>query len=182
MELNEEAIRARLKVTPPACFASMKPLRDEPPAQWAGKNLTVWKLACPCGGDHGQFLGYPVGKFNPHYDGPEYLSPFAFRCAKCGTVHEVMDTNRHGYHAYICDSPSHITGEGEKSVYACAKCHGTDLAVKVCLFHWDDIIEMIEEEPEEFADKAENMFIEFHAFGHCQACGHEEKVAEYNKL
>jgi hypothetical protein len=84
--------------------------------------------------------------------------------------------------ALACDSRSHITGEGEKHVYACAKCGGTDLSVKTGLFYWDAVMDLVEDEPEEFADKAENCVNEFFAFGRCIACGEEAEMAGYSKL
>lgn len=44
MDLDEATIRATLKVMPPACFKTMKPLQDEPPAMWADQDL-VEKVA-----------------------------------------------------------------------------------------------------------------------------------------
>src|SRR5205823_3801965 len=98
--MNEEELVKRLRTTAPSCLRNFNATPSELPEPFDNNPCSVWQLACCCGNSRGRFLGYSLKDYNAEYNGPEsFISPLAFECSACKTITELLDTDRHGYHA-----------------------------------------------------------------------------------
>src|SRR5207244_3598866 len=130
--------------------------------------VSTWQLACPCGSAEGSFVGYPLRLYAEKYDGDAFVGPLGFECANCGRLLEVFDTEQHGYHAECSDSSQgHICGEGPREKFKCRHCGSIRFIVLVSFFYWEASMDLVEDEPGEFAAVAQNLFCEFVANGRC---------------
>ena len=149
---------------------------------WKGCDNVAWQLTCPCGCRKGAFLGYPLRRYNPRYCGDAFVGPLGFECSGCGQVRELLDTDKHGYHAEIGSSSCHIRGEGPREAFACPGC-GSRLFRVVCSFlFWPATIDLVVDEPAEFLEVAEDLFNEFVAHGRCDGCGQMVRFTDFGKL
>ncbi len=100
--MDEEQLVKRLQTAVPSCLRQFKTTPADLPEPFDDNPCSVWLIACTCGGEQGRFLGYPLSSYNTEYKGPQcFLSPLAFDCIACNTVTELLETDRHGYHAEV---------------------------------------------------------------------------------
>lgn len=182
MAIDRATIANRMRTTVPRCIASFVCTSAARPEPRQNDDIAVWRISCKCGGQHGAFLGYPLRDFNTTYAGTEFIGPLGFACAKCEQITEVFDTDQHGYHAEACGMSSKICGEGPREKFACPTCAGTDFEVLTSFFFWPASIDLVEDEPEEFESRAQDLFCEFVAHGRCQACGALVRFTDFGKL
>jgi hypothetical protein len=170
----------QLQSTVPTCLQNFKAIGPKvDPEVW--HQSVAWKVGCPCGSVTGAILGYPLRKYVTDYSGPEtYLSPLAFRCAKCRKATELFDTNEHGYDAEcgkLAGSEfrsSNIRGEGEREDFPCPDCEKTEFHVTTYFTH--PHFDLIEDEPE-LEPRAQDFFDVFNCNGKCASCGTESNIA-----
>jgi len=182
MALDRDAIAERMRTTVPRCIAHFIAMPANRPEPWTGTEIAVWRIACSCGCRHGSFLGYQLSDYNTTYSGSPFVGPLGFECAKCGRISEVLDTNQHGYHADACASPSHICGEGPRQVFVCSDCGGKRFEVLTSFFFWPASVDLVEDEPDEFESRAQDLFCEFVANGYCEKCGLLSRFTDFGKL
>lgn len=172
-----------LKKTPPSCLKGfdVKPARLSQPVDEYLRS--AWKIACRCGETRGRFLGYLLSDNNAEYDGPDFISPLSFKCSKCNEVIELLDTDKHGYHAEVGrlenghTGSSKRRGKGPAKSLPCENCGEQLFRVKVGFVFWDaDELEDIEDE------HLENFFNEFLCECECVACGTITNPTHFGKL
>lgn len=168
--------------TPPRCLGQFLCTPAERPEPWNADDIAVWKIACPCGSQHGSFLGYPLKRFDPNSPGADFVSPLGFECVKCRQTTEIFDTKCHGYHAEACASSSAVRGEGDRNAFACPACAAKTFEVLTSFFFWPASVDLVEDEPEEFESRAQDLFCEFVAHGRCQDCGKITRFTDFGKL
>ncbi len=145
--------------------------RDEP--------HSAWVLACGCGHGTGQLLGHRLSDYSEAPDcGDTIVGPLGFKCGSCGSIIELLDTDRHGYHARL-GSPSKIRGKGRRPAFACRRCSGQEFTVLVAFLFWEGAIEVFLDEP---TWQYEEYFNEFLCFCACAACGQVSEPTEFGKL
>lgn len=84
----------------------------------SGVNFNCFKLICRCGHDIWRVHGYWLG----NRDG--FIGPLAIRCAKCGELQELIDTDKDGHDAEIGDS-SLERRSGARSEWECNSCNSS---------------------------------------------------------
>src|SRR5262245_48970128 len=100
--MDEVRLAERLRTTAPSCLQGFSATPAQLPEPFDDNPRSVWQIACRCGEATGRFLGYPLKEYNSEYDGPQcFISPLAFECSACKTVTELLDTDRHGFHADV---------------------------------------------------------------------------------
>jgi hypothetical protein len=169
-----------MRTHPPRCVGGFKAEEADPPEPWDFCDLVTWKLSCTCGCGDGAFQGYSLKRYNEGYTGDAFVGPLAFECSRCGTVRDILDTAKHGYHAEIGSSSCHIRGEGAGERFVCTQCNGSRFWVLATFFFWEAAIDLIEDQPE-LAPRAENFFNEFQAHGRCASCGHLSRFTDFGK-
>jgi hypothetical protein len=182
MTMDRETIAQRMRTKVPRCLAPFLVTRADRPEPWVGDDIAVWRIACNCGGSYGSFLGYPLSQYNTKYSGSNFVGPLAFQCRKCNQVSELFDTNKHGYHAEACASPSKIYGEGPRQAFICPLCAGKSFEMLTSFFFWPASIDLVEDEPVEFESRAQDLFCEFVAHGGCEGCGKVVRFTDFGKL
>jgi hypothetical protein len=180
--MDRETILQRMLTTVPRCIAPFVSTPADRPEPWQGDDIAVWRIACECGWPYGSFLGYPLSHYNSKYSGSDFVGPLAFECGKCNRVSELFDTNEHGYHAEACASPSKICGEGPRQQFACPSCTSKHFKVVTTFFFWTASVDLVEDEPEEFESRAQDLFCEFVAHGRCQGCSTLTRFTDFGKL
>jgi hypothetical protein len=114
----------------------------------------------------------------------EFIGPLGFKCASCGKITELLDTDRHGYHAEIAEieggvGSTKVCGKGRRKAYSCSECAAEEFAVTVAFLFWEGTMEVFLDEP----DWAfEEFFNEFLCYCRCVACGHTSEPTEFGKL
>ena len=181
MAMEVDEIVEQMLSTPPRCIGDFKAEPAARPEEWDG-DVAAWQIACACGSRRGQFVGYPLNRYNTSYTGAAFVGPLAFECAESKRVTEVLDTNQHGYHAEACDSQSHLCGEGPREAFACAGCKEKQFEVTTSFFFWPASVDLVEDEPEEFEERAQDLFNEFVAHGRCVGCGALSRFTDFGKL
>ena len=182
MGLDRDAIAQKMRTTVPRCIEHLVAEPAERPEPWDGPDISVWRIACACGCRHGSFLGYPLRRYNSKYLGSAFVGPLGFECGNCGRVTEILDTNQHGYHAEACESSSHIRGDGPRESFVCPDCTGNQFEIVTSFFFRSASIDLVEDEPEEFESRAQDLFCEFVAHGHCRTCGQLVRFTDFGKL
>jgi hypothetical protein len=136
-----------------------------------------WKIECPCGGESGKILGYPLRDLEASYEGPVlFVSPLAFQCANCDRVIQIIDTNKHGYDGECGHGAATIRGEGERATFACQFC--CEMTFRVATSFQHSHFDIIEDEPE-LEPVAQNYFDWFACKGVCTNCGEEQGFGDY---
>jgi hypothetical protein len=181
-QLDREKTARKMCTSVPRCIASFVVKMTVKPEPWDASNLATWKLMCPCGAEEGAFLGYPLRHYNEEYKGTAFIGPLGFECAKCKTILEILDTNHHGYHADACSSPSHICGDGPRERFACPGCGRNHFGIVTSFFYWEASIDLVEDEPEEFFERAQDLFCEFVAHGWCDKCHAFVRFTDFGKF
>jgi hypothetical protein len=181
-ELDRATIARHMCSTPPRCISEFIARPTDAPEAWKGSSISTWQLWCSCGSDDGAFLGYPLRHYTDQFEGDAFVGPLGFLCAKCKQTLEVLDTKEHGYHAESCSFSSHISGEGPRVKFVCRNCGGSLFSVKVSFFYWEAVIDLVEDEPAEFAPVSQNLFNEFVAHGRCIGCCRVSRFTDFGKL
>lgn len=161
---------------PPSCLdgfqAECVPLKDD---IW--NDRVEWKIICPCGGDNGKILGYPLAELKSDYDGPVlFVSPLAYECSSCDRTIEIIDTNRHGYDGEYGYGSATIRGQGDRKSFACRSCNAMTFRVETCFQH--SHFDHVQDEPE-LKPVAQNYFDWFACTGICISCGEEQGFGDY---
>jgi hypothetical protein len=182
MSLDRNGIATLMLTTVPRCLAGFRTTTAESPEPWKGNHVAVWRLACPCGGERGALLGYPLSRYNPKYSGTAFVGPLALDCEKCRQVTELFDTHQHGYHVEACACPTHVAGTGPRDRFRCPDCQGGQFAIVTSFFFWEASIDLVEDEPEEFEPRAQDLFCEFVAHGQCEKCDRWVRFTDFGKL
>jgi hypothetical protein len=182
--MDEEQLVERLRTSAPSCLQGFKATPSQLPEPFDENPYSVWRIACHCGGTNGRFLGYPLKDFNPEDDGPEcFLSPLAFECASCNAVTELLDTDRHGYHAEVArrqgdeGGSAKLRGTGPRQSFTCPACGGKLFGIQVGFVFWYP-----DELAEEFDDAWEELFSIFLCHCKCVGCGQTSQPTEFGKL
>jgi hypothetical protein len=179
---DRDAIARKMCATVPRCIGEFAAERAERPEPRAGTNISAWNLYCSCGSGDGAVLGYPLRRYNLQYQGDAFVGPIGFECAKCKRILEALDSNRHGYHAEACASPSHICGAGPRDKFTCHNCGSAVFALTVSFFYWEASIDLVEDEPQVFAERAQDLFFEFVAHGRCANCNRLLRLTDFGKF
>ena len=161
---------------PPSCLDGFQvdriPLEDD---RWDDR--VEWKIACPCGGESGKILGYPLRDLKPSYDGPEFfVSPLAFQCSNCERVIEIIDTDKHGYDGECGHGAATLRGEGDQVAFACLSCSEGRFRVVTCFQH--SHFDIIDDDPV-LEPVAQNYFDWFDCVGVCTSCGEKQSFGDY---
>ncbi|MEM7312178.1 MAG: hypothetical protein AAF497_03405 [Planctomycetota bacterium] len=96
---------------------------------------------------------------------------------------ELLDTDKHGYHADIdiragtSDGSTKYRGSGEKLAYGCPKCGQYLFGFDLVFDYWD-----VGELAEEFDGRWEDLFNGFACQASCSECGHISDPTEFGKL
>jgi hypothetical protein len=192
MELQNQA--AYYRSHPPRCIAGFiaKPVTlaaftldghapassvDVPGVVIEGPELlnTVFLLACACGGEQHYVLGY-------HWRNPDFhnelvfLSPLTLRCASCGKVTELIDTDRHGYDAEIGAIVATARAEGKRGEYRCDRC-GVEPFQVCARFEYSD--DLFDRDFKEFRGREQDLFSWFSAVGKCRGCSRLLSIADF---
>jgi hypothetical protein len=180
-EFDYDAVKQRMLTQRPRCLLGFVVDRTDRPEPWEDEDVVTWRLCCPCGCAGGALLGHPVSRFNPDYQGAEFLGPLSFQCFNCGRVIGILDTRQHGYHGEL-GSNTHYCGEGQASSFVCPNCSKTRFVVLVSLFFWPAAMDLVEDEPGKYAAYAENLFNQAIIHGRCVGCEQLAVMAAYDKL
>jgi hypothetical protein len=183
---GDDPLIGLLQTTPPACVAGFGLTPARLPAAWGGDLcVSTWRLACPCGESRSRIRGFRLGDYNPAYPSSDlFISPIGLECAACGTVTEILDTDRHGYHAELArraggTGSANYRGSGPRTAWPCPQCAGDLFGVTVAFWYWDIVREVIEDEP---AWPAQDFFSVFRLLADCAGCGHASEPTDFGKL
>lgn len=182
--MDEKQLIARLLTTPPSCLEGFKVETGTFPEPFGEDPCSVWRISCRCEGSHGRFLGYELKEIALESGEREgFVSPLAFQCAACEEITELLDTDRHGYHAAVARLQNHSTGscyhrgEGPRKAFLCPGCGGQSFAITVGFVYWNI------DELAEYFDKAwEDLFSLFLCECRCEACGQISKPVALDDL
>lgn len=180
--MNEVQLVELLQTTTPSCLRNFNATPSQLPVPFDDNPCSIWQVACPCGGTKARFFGYPLKDYNPEYDGPEcFISPLALECDACKTVTELLDTDRHGYHAEVARRDGGIgsvkrRGKGPRRAFACSGCKKDHFEVIVGFVFWypDELIE--------FDGEWEELFNVFLCHCKCTGCGQTSQPTNFGKL
>lgn len=127
--------------------------------------------------EYGQILGYPLSDYNPGVrDKQQFISPLAFECSVCRTVTEVIDTDRHGYHAMLGKSAV-MRGKGPRQAFRCPHCAKEEFSLIVTFIYWQGAFQAMPGEP---AEKMKDYFNGFQAHGFCVMCHEKTFIAGFD--
>ena len=142
----------------------------------APENLDIiFLLYCTCGSDRHYILGHYWR--NPDYNNVlVFLSPLALRCAACGKVTELIDTDIHGYDGECGHGVATKRGEGRREEYLCDECGPQPLEGFVRFEYPDDLFT---EDFAEFRGREQDLFTWFSVAGKCVGCSRLLHVTEF---
>jgi hypothetical protein len=180
--MDEEQLVELLQTTAPSCLRDFIVTPTQLPEPFDDNLCSVWQVACRCGGTQGRFLGYPLKDYNTDYDGPMcFLGPLGFECHRCYAVTELLDTDRHGYHADLARreggiGSAKLRGQGPRHKWTCPDCHKDRFEVVVGFVFWypDELIE--------FDGEWEELFNVFLCYCRCGHCGLTSQPTDFGKL
>lgn len=182
--MDEEQLIARLRTTPPSCLNGFEVAPAQFPKPFDNNPCSVWQLSCRCGCLRGKFLGYPLKNYNAGYVGAEcFLSPLAFECAACTAITEILDTDRHGYHAEVSRregdniGSGKLRGEGPRHSFSCPGCGAPEFTLTLGFVFWYP-----DELAEEFDDAWEDLFSVFLCHCQCANCAQISQPTDFGKL
>lgn len=187
--MNGKALEKLVCSTPPRCLRRLTAKRVPMPAQWGWgvamrwDAAAAWKLACRCGRGKGWLLGHPLAALNPEAAGDKsFVSPFAFRCARCDQTTKFLDTDVDGTGAELARleesgvGGAAYRGTGRKQPFPCPKCRGTRGEVAVALFFTADYMDELEEDG--IAFPFENLFSGVRVYYRCSSCGKQAMATD----
>ncbi len=164
---------------PPECLARFKltKKRGQDLSQWA----TRFQLSCSCGHRQGEVVGYSLSRVAGRKQatgGDLFVGPLLFRCGKCKTVIEIIDTEHDGYHGRI-GSSAVCRGKGEPDEFICSGCMGG-------VWQLQATVEMNEGAFDLWYDDSEialeNFFDVFQLHGSCAKCKTTTTIASFENL
>lgn len=167
---------------PPECLARFKlrKKRASDLGQWA----TQFQLACSCGHRQGEVLGYRLSKLvkdkreKKRLVDDLFVGPLSFRCGKCETVTEIIDTEEDGYHGRIGASAVYH-GTGKPEAFACGQCAGTRWQLQAFVEMNEGAFDLWFDEPD---ISLENYFDVFRLDGVCAQCQSAVVIANFENL
>ena len=169
--------RAYYQAHPPRCVAGFraKPIELRR-IQFDGHvdrlNIT-FLLACVCGNGCHYVSGFSWR--NPDYRNElVFLSPLDLRCASCGKVEELLDTDRHGYDAEIGGIVATVRGQGEKMEYQCDQCGSQPFEICVRFEYADHVFD-----DQKHRGQAQDLFSWFSLVGKCPGCSRILRIADF---
>jgi hypothetical protein len=187
--VNGKALQKLVRSTPPRCLRRLTAKRVPLPAKWGhGVALrwdvaAAWKLACPCGKGQGALLGHPLAALQPGAAGDKsFVSPFAFRCGRCGKTTKFLDTDVDGTGAELARlegsdvGGAAYRGTGRKRPFPCPRCKCLRGAVAVALFFTKDYMDDLEGDG--VRCPFENLFSGVRVFYRCSSCGRQAMVTD----
>lgn len=180
--MTEEELVKMLRTTSPSCLKGFNNAPAELPEPFDDNPTSVWRISCTCGGKKGRFLGYSLKDYNSKYDGPElFISPLTFECGACKKTTELLDTDRHGYHADVARrdgglGSAKLRGKGAQQPFVCPGCRGDMFEVTVAFVFWspDELVE--------FEDNWADLFNVFLCYCNCVVCGQTSMPTDFGKL
>ncbi len=179
--MDNKSILALIRSTPPRCLRRFRAVLV--PAAKSRDLVTAWKLVCRCGSAEGAVLGHPLGDLKPGFEEvPLFVSPLSFRCARCGAVTKLLDTDADGTGAELARlngsaiGCAAYRGRGRKKPYPCRRCGVSRGEVVVTLWYNEDYIYDLEDDGIEFP--FENLFSGVHAHSRCSECGMVSQVTD----
>ncbi|MBO0759269.1 MAG: hypothetical protein J2P54_25800 [Bradyrhizobiaceae bacterium] len=143
---------------------------------------SLWRLQCKCGCRRGGLLGHYLRDYNQDYRGDEMVTPIDFQCSTCAQATEILDTEKHGYHAEVGKleggiGSAKIRGVGEQRIYCCKRCENNIFDFIVGFVYWN--FDIIFDEPEL---PAQNFFNEFIVLITCDRCDRSSEPVMLGKL
>jgi hypothetical protein len=181
MDARIQSIKKRLQTTPPRCLQRLELVPASLDAESPELFITAWKIGCPCGMTAGSILAY-VGM-----DTNELrisVTPLAYVCS-VGHVTELLDTDRHGYHAEVARlegdelGSAKTKGEGPRTYFPCPHCGAKQFKLTVAFCYWQAAFDLFLDEPEL---PIEDFFNEFELRGTCERCGTSILMTDLGKL
>jgi hypothetical protein len=180
--MTEEQLVKKLQTTPPSCLKGFRNAPTELPEPFDDNPISVWQIRCTCGGKKGRFLGHSLKDYNPIHEGPElFISPLTFECGECNKTTELLDTDRHGYHADVARrdggiGSAKLRGKGPQRAFSCPGCSGELFEVTVAFIFWypDELVE--------FDGNWEDLFSVFLCYCKCAGCGQTSQATDFGKL
>lgn len=180
--MTEQELRKHLLTTAPSCIRRLRAVPATLPEHFDENVTSVWQIQCVCGGTTGRFLGHSLKAHVAANDGAEiFISPLAFECGKCGNRAELLDTDRHGYHADVARrnggiGSSKVRGSGPQHAFGCPGCGAELFEVTVAFVYWspDELVE--------FDGNWEDLFIVFRCHCKCAGCGQTSQPTDFGKL
>lgn len=165
-----------LRRTPPRCISVLASsrihytLRDHLARRLGESDFTYFGLCCPCGCASGELIGYStIGS----YGGAIFVSPLAFRCARCQLETAVIDTREHGHDGefgYDCT----IAAQGTREAARCPRCKSTLLQTAVMFGYQYGVDDWPDCE-----GRFEDFFDVFAAAGRCMQCAEVFDITEF---
>ncbi|MBO0698148.1 MAG: hypothetical protein J2P46_07125 [Zavarzinella sp.] len=187
--MHTKALQHLVHSTPPRCLRRLRAKRVPVPAKW-GNGVAMrwdvaaaWRLACRCGSGEGALLGHPLAALSPEAAGDHsFVSPFAFRCARCGKTTKILDTDVDGTGAELAKLDGDdigcaaYRGAGRKRPFPCPKCGTPRGETVVALFFTKDYMDDLEDDGIAFA--FENLFSGVRIYYRCSGCGKRTMVTD----
>ena len=140
--MTAEELVNTLQTTTPSCLKGFRNATAKLPEPFDDNPTSVWQIGCSCGWKRGRFLGHSLKNYNPSYGGPElFISPLTFECHECKKTTELLDTDRHGYHADVARrdggiGSAKLRGKGPQRAFSCPGCGGELFEVTVGFVFW----------------------------------------------
>lgn len=182
--MDEGQLVEQLLRTPPTCLSAFNAAPSEVWESFDDSPQSAWRIRCQCGGEKGRLLGYTLSDYDTEYRGPVcFLSPLAFECVTCNAISELLDTDRHGYHAELSrlegdgQGSSKLRGTGPRQTLGCPSCSSDTFRVKVGFVYWHP-----DELAEEFDEAWEDLFSVFLCQCICASCNHTFNPTDFGKL
>ncbi len=183
VEADEDAPwqdRAYFWKHPPECLARFKlaKKRDKDLDEWT----TRFQLACRCGHRKGEVRGYPLSRFKKGRakleHGDLFVGPLSFRCDKCQSITEIIDTDNDGYHGRLGASAVY-RGKGKPEPYTCSECNGTVWQIQATIEMNEGAFDIWYDDQE---IALENYFDVFQLHGTCTGCKKVSLIANFANL
>jgi hypothetical protein len=130
-------------------------------------------------------LCYPLRDYNKELsEGDDsFITPITFGCVACSKPTEVIDTDRHGYHAEVGKREGGIgsvlyRGEGSPTAWLCPRCKGEVFGLTVAFIFWEAVFDLADQTDWPLRE----FFNVFLPFARCVGCGHLSEPTDLGKL
>lgn len=170
-----EKVRVASVSTPPRCLRRLQAESAPVPAEWPGDLPAAWSLACPCGSREGAV----VVEAGAASDWRE-VRRLAFRCVRCATATEFLDTWADGSTAET-EGPTGAGPDADASAeatrpFACPRCGASRGTVVVVLYYQEASASLADKDGG--AVPLENLFDYVRVCIECSQCGERSLAAE----
>jgi hypothetical protein len=82
----------------------------------------------------------------------------------------------------LAPAPRTWRAQGPGDRFRCPDCQDGQFAIVTSFFFWEASIDLVEDEPEEFEPRAQDLFCEFVAHGQCEKCDRWVRFTDFGKL